>query len=73
MNRWCEAWPQEVKDAEIRLYRAKCRARCLEAALDRCDPEDFDNLMTQIEDAQKEVWAAARARALLRPRECENE
>jgi len=70
--RWCEAWPQEVKEAEKRLYRANCRVRCLEAALDRCDPEDFDDLMAQIEEAQEEVWKASYARVLLRPREFEN-
>lgn len=58
MDHWCEAWPQEVKDAVQRHYRAKCKLRCLESALDRTDPEDFDELMARIEEAQAELLAA---------------
>lgn len=63
---WCEAWPQEVKDAELRLYRAKCKLRCLESALDRTDLADFDVLMGQIEAARNEMQTAAKERIKLR-------
>mgnify|MGYP007063294583 CR=1 FL=1 len=51
----CAAWPQELKEAEQRRYRAVCR---VEAQLDRIGPEEFDQLMEQIEAAQAEVYEA---------------
>lgn len=63
---YCPAWPQERKDAEARLYRAACRLRCLESSLDRTDPEDFDDLMVQIEKAVEEVSAAGQECTKLR-------
>ena len=48
----CAAWPQELKEAEQRRYRAVCRVKMLEAQLDRIGPEEFDQLMEQIEAAQ---------------------
>lgn len=65
MNGWCPAWPQEVKDAERRLYRANCKLRCLENALDRTDPADFDTLWEQIDAAREELRAAAFERTKL--------
>lgn len=59
---WCEAWPQERKDAELRVYRARCRLRCLEAHLDRIDFAQFDDLMTQLEAARAELQAALYAK-----------
>ena len=44
----CAAWPQELKEAEQRRYRAVCRVKMLEAQLDRIGPEEFDQLMEQI-------------------------
>ena len=49
---------EELKDAKRVHYRAVCKLRCLTAALDRTDPEDFDDLMVQIEAAQEAVWEA---------------
>ena len=55
---YCAAWPQELKEAEQRRYRAVCRVKMLEAQLDRIGPEEFDQLMEQIEAAQAEVYEA---------------
>ena len=35
----CAAWPQELKEAEQRRYRAVCRVKMLEAQLDRIGHE----------------------------------
>ena len=56
---YCQAWPDALKDLSRRHYRAMCRLRCLEAALDRTDPDDFDALMNQIEATQQEVYTLA--------------
>ena len=58
MTVWCEAWPDELKEAERRRYRGECKLRCLTAALDRTPPEAFDALMAQIEQAQRELQQA---------------
>ena len=56
---YCQAWPDALKDLSRRHYRAMCRLRCPEAALDRTDPDDFDALMNQIETTQQEVYTLA--------------
>lgn len=61
----CEAWHQERKDAELRVYRARCRLRCLEANLDRIDFDQFDDLMAQIEAARAELQAAVNAKIMV--------
>lgn len=63
---WCNAWPQEKKDAELRVYRARCRLRCLEANLDRIDLDQFDELMVQIESARMELHEASVANLCVR-------
>ena len=63
---WCDAWSQEKKDAELRVYRARCRLRCLEANLDRIDPDQFDELMAQIESARMELHEASVANLRVR-------
>ena len=65
MCTWCEAWSNERKEAELRIYRARCRVRCLEANLDRIDYEEFDNLMTRIELARAELRDAIMAKMML--------
>ena len=55
---YCEAWPQELKEAERRRYRAACRVTMLEAKLSRIDPVDFNWLMDALEAAQAEVYEA---------------
>ena len=65
MTNWCEAWPEELKEAECRRYRAECKLRCLTAALDRVDLTEFDNLMSQIEAAREELYAASMAKFVL--------
>lgn len=40
--------------AKDRYFRAECKLRCLTAALDRTDPEDFDALFEQIKAARSE-------------------
>ena len=55
---WCAAWTKEKKDAELRVYRARCRLRCLESNLDRIEPERFDELMVQIEATRMELYSA---------------
>lgn len=56
---YCSAWSEERKTVERRHYRLLCRLRCLEAALDRTDPQDFDALMDEIERTHELVQAAA--------------
>lgn len=48
----------ELREAERLLYRAQCRVRCLEANLDRIDPEDFEPLMESLETAWRELLDA---------------
>lgn len=60
MYGYCHTDSEELKEAKRRHYRAVCKLRCLTAALDRTDPEDFDNLMDRIEAAQEAVWEAGR-------------
>ena len=55
---YCAAWPPELKEAEQRRYRAVCWLKMLEAQLNRISPEEFDQLMEQIEAAQAEVYEA---------------
>lgn len=62
MTNWCEAWPEELKEAERRRYRAECKLRCLTAALDRVDPAEFDGIMAQIEATREELYAAGYAK-----------
>ena len=56
---FCQAWSDELKELSRKHYRAACRVRNLEGAIDRTDPADFDDLMNQLETAQQEVYAAA--------------
>ena len=51
-------WPEELKAAERRRYRAECKVRCLVSMLDRVEPTGFGALMDQIEAAQTELQAA---------------
>ncbi len=64
-----EYYVAELREAEQLLYRAQCRVRCLEANLDRIDPEDFEPLMDSLEAARRDVMDAglreARARIAL--------
>lgn len=62
MTNWCEAWPEELKEAERRRYRAECKLRCLTAALDRVDPAEFDGVMARIEAARDELHSASRVK-----------
>lgn len=55
---YCEAWPQELKEAERQCYHAACRVKMLEAKLDRSDPSEFDQLMDQLDAAYSEMWRA---------------
>lgn len=63
----------ELREAERLLYRAQCRVRCLEANLDRIDPEDFELLMDSLEAARREVMDAGlrQARARIALCDCE--
>ena len=65
MTNWCEAWPEELKEAERRRYRAECKLRCLTASLDRVDPAEFDGVMTQIEATREELYAASSTKLAL--------
>ena len=53
---YCAAWPDELKELSRRHYRALCRVQNLEAAITRTDPNDFDNLMDQLELARQEIY-----------------
>lgn len=48
-------YAEKIAALERRRYRAECRVRCLEANLDRIDPQEFDVLMDSIEAAQAEM------------------
>lgn len=65
MTNWCEAWPEELKEAERRRYRAECKLRCLTAALDRVDPAEFDSIMAQIEATREELYVASSTKLAL--------
>ena len=58
---YVESWPQELKDAEKRHYRACCRVRFLESKLDHAGLCDFEQLITELDAAREEVRAAASA------------
>lgn len=49
---------EKIAAAERRRYRAACKVRCLEANLTRIDPQEFDQLMDQLEAAREEAKAA---------------
>lgn len=53
-------------EAERRRYRAECMVRCLESSLDRTLPQDFDNIMRDLEAAHDELYKAAMATLDLR-------
>ena len=55
---YCDAWPDPLKEAEARRYRAACRIRMLEGMLDRIGPDEFDSVMEQLEATHTEVQAA---------------
>jgi PP-loop superfamily ATP-utilizing enzyme len=63
----------ELREAERLLYRAQCRVRCLEANLDRIDPEDFEPLMESLEAARQEATDAGfrEVRARIALHDCE--
>lgn len=63
----------ELREAERLLYRAQCRVRCLEANLERIDPEDFETLMDSIEAAREEVQEAGLRAIQARATLCECE
>lgn len=49
---YCEAWPEELKELSRRQYRACQRVRNLEAYITRVDPEEFDTVMAELENAR---------------------
>ena len=54
---------EKILNAERRQYRAACKVRCLEANLTRITPQEFDQLMTQLEAAKAEAQAQAQQNA----------
>ena len=56
MYEYNPAWPPELQEAERRRYRAACKVRCLTSSLDRIRPEEFEQVMNQIEEAQAEAY-----------------
>ena len=53
---------EACRSAEWRRYNAECRIRCLEAGLERIDPDDleaFERTMNQLSAAHAELSAAA--------------
>lgn len=63
----------ELENAERIAYRAACKVRCLEANLTRIQPEDFEQLMSELETARREVSAAGRRELRARVKLCEME
>ena len=56
---YCATWPDALKEAERKRYRLSCKIKCLESALTRIDPYEFDGVMDEIERTQKELRAVA--------------
>ena len=54
-----DRWPDDLKIANLRNYRARCAIYNLEAALKRADPKDSDGIVAQLEDAQLEAYDSA--------------
>lgn len=53
------AWPDELKELHSNYYRAWQRVRNLEAYVERVDPDGFYDVMSELEQAQKELHRAA--------------
>ena len=56
---YCAAWPDDLKEANSKWRRAVYKVRCLEAAVTRIDPADFDVTMDALEAAIAEVQRCA--------------
>lgn len=56
MREFNPCWPPELLEADRLNYRAECKLRCLTACLDRTEPEDFEQVMDQIEAAKRAVF-----------------
>lgn len=59
MTDFCFAWPDELKEMHRVYYRALCRMKNLEAYIERVTPYEFDAVMDELEQAQKQVQALA--------------
>ncbi len=59
---YCEAWPQELKDLELRLYHIQCLITCLEAKLGRIEPfsDEFNETINALDKAYAEAITAGR-------------
>lgn len=55
------AWPDELKELNRKYYWAQQRVRNLEAYIERVDPDDFYVTMTDLEQAQKNLYRIAEA------------
>lgn len=55
---YCEAWPQELKDAKMAAYRAALRVENSENAVKTAPPQEFDALMDKLEAATEECRKA---------------
>lgn len=49
---YCEAWPDEMKELSRTIYREEQRVRNLEAYIARVDPDEFDAVMADLENAK---------------------
>ncbi len=49
---YCEAWPDEMKALSRTIYREEQRVRNLEAYIARVDPDEFDEVMAELENAK---------------------
>lgn len=58
---YCEAWPDEMKELSRKHYRALQRIRNLEAYITRVDPDEFDAVMADLENAKAEAINAGAA------------
>lgn len=58
MSSYKEAWPQYLKDLYWRYYRAMQKAENLRNYIQRVDPKDFEKVMDDLEQAEKDFMNA---------------
>lgn len=51
-------WPAPVKAAWRKHNSLQCRLRCLQANLDRIAYADFDDLISELEKVQQDLFAS---------------
>lgn len=58
MSSYKEAWPQYLKDLYWRYYRAMRKAENLRNYIRHVNPKDFEKVMSDLEQAEKDITKA---------------